>query len=187
MKKMLILSGIALSVAILGCNKVKNLADINVDLPYSTQVNVPAVDGQLPGTPIPGGAILDFPTVGVETKSKQYLAEYHTDGNNIRKLDLKSLSIQMLMPPNQNFNFLDTIQVYIGAGALPEVLVAYKYNIPQNTNTVEFITVTDVNLKDYFLADTIRLHMRARINAAPASATQLNIASVFHMLANPLY
>jgi len=170
------------------CRKIKNLANINVDIPYSTQLTIPQVGDNTGGIPVPGrGAALNFPPVAVETNSKQYLAQYHTNEDNIRKVDLKKLSIQIITPPSQDFDFLDTVQLYIAAGNMPEVLVAYQYNIPDNATMLDFITITDINLKDYFLADTIRLRMRGYITAIPATGTQLKISSIFHMLANPLY
>ena len=102
------------------------------------------------------------------------------------KVDLKKLSVQILTPPTQNFDFLDTIQLYLSAAGQPEMLVAYQYVIPKGATTLDFFTVTDVNLKNYFLADTMYFRMRARINTVPEGGTKLNIASVFHMLANPL-
>lgn len=167
------------------CQKIKNLANINVDIPYSTQVSVPKVDGTV-GVPIPGGSVIDFPTVGIEPNSKAILAQYHTSQSKIVSVDLKSLSMQVITPPDLNFDFLDTVQIYISANSLPEMMVAYKYGIPKGSNTLDFITVTSVNLKGYFLADTLYLRMRAHINTVPASGAQLSIASKFHLVANPL-
>ncbi|MFI5196766.1 MAG: hypothetical protein ACHQD8_06730 [Chitinophagales bacterium] len=186
MKKMMFLATTAILSLSMGCNKVKNIANINVDIPYSAQVTVPQINGDTVGVPIPGTA-LSFPAVGVATNSKLYLAQYYTDSSKIISFGLKSLSIQVSMPANQNFDFLDTIQLYISTVSQPEVLVAYQYNIPKGTNSLDFVTVNNVNLKNYFLADTMYFRARAYINAVPASGTQLNIASVFHMVANPLY
>jgi hypothetical protein len=78
------------------------------------------------------------------------------------------------------------VQLYISAPLLPQVLVAYDYGIPKGQTTLNFVTVGDLDLKNYFLADTMYLSMRTHINAVPESGTQLNIATTFHMTANPL-
>ncbi len=187
MKKMMILSVIAISAVFASCNKVTQLANINVDIPYNQQVSVPQIPGAIYGIPLPpGGATLNFPAVPVATNSQDYIAQNKTSIEKVVNVYLKSLAIQILSPANQNFDFLDNIQVYISSKSQPERIIADQYNIPKGQTTLNLATSTDVNLKNYFIEDTIYFRLNAHINAVPISGTQLNIASVFHMLANPL-
>ena len=180
---------IFLAVAVLiatGCNKVKQLANINVDIPYTAQVNVPTVAGDTAGVALPGDGIsLPFPIISFATNSQQYLTEYNTSSSKILNVDLQSIALQLLTA-NQNFDFLDSIQIYLSANAQPEMLVAWEYNVPKGQTQLNLTTNTSVNLKNYFIQDTIYFRLQAHINAIPATGTQLNIASVFHLLANPL-
>jgi len=170
-----------------GCSKIKQLANINVNIPYSAQVTVPAVEGDTAGFPLPpGGVTLAFPSISVATNSQQYIAEYNTSTDKILNVDLQNLALQILAPANQNFNFLDSVEIYLSAPNQPQVLVAYAYNVPKGLTTLNLTTETGVNLKSYFIQDTIVFTMSAHVNAIPASGTQLNIASTFHLLANPL-
>jgi hypothetical protein len=66
------------------------------------------------------------------------------------------------------------------------MLLASDYSIPKGQTTLVLNIGNDVNLKNYFLQDTIYFRMTAHINSVPYSGRRLNIASVFHMLANPL-
>lgn len=189
MKKLMILSVVALTSLLTGCTKVKHLADINVDIPYNQEVTVPqyAGGGGIEGLPIPnGGAQLPFPAIPVATNSKAYIAQYGTSAEKILSVTLKSLKLQMLAPEGRNFDFLDNVEVYISGQTLPEMLLASDYSIPKGQTTLVLNTSTDVNLKNYFLQDTIYFRMTAHINSVPYSGSHMNIASVFHMLANPL-
>ena len=187
MKKIGFLTGIVLTALFISCNKVKQLANINVDIPYTVQVTVPQVDGDPAGLPLPPGGInLPFPAVAMQTNSQQYLAQYHTSASKIVDVALKSMSLDILSPPGQNFDFLDNVQIYISTRTLPEVLVASANNIPNGQTTIDLATVSSVNLKDYFVQDTIIFRMSAHVNAIPASGTELQISSTFHLLANPL-
>jgi hypothetical protein len=187
MKRAMLVAGIALVAVVSGCNKIKQLANINVDIPYSYQAQVPPVAGDSQTFVLPGGgATLSFPSAAVATNSKQYMQQYGTAANLIVEVDLKSLAIRIQSPPNQNFDFLDNIYVYLSANSLPEMLVASESNIPKGSTTLNLVTNTEVNLKDYFLKDTIYFRLVAHINAVPPAGENLNIASVFHMLANPL-
>jgi hypothetical protein len=188
MKKLTFLAFIAFAFIVSGCGKARDLADINVDIPYSNQVNIPEVSGYPAGTVLPGGGLdVPFPGVSFATNSKDYISQYHTSADKIRNVYLKTLAIDMVTPPNGNFDFLDNIQIYISANGQPEMLVASQYNIAKGQSTLTLVTNADVNLKSYFLQDVVNLRIQAHVNALPPSATQLTIKSVFHLVANPLY
>jgi hypothetical protein len=187
MKKMIFLAATAFMAITAGCNKIKQLANINADIPYNVQVNVPLVAQDTPGTVLPsGGLSLPFPTVSFATNSQQYLSQYGTAANMVLNVYLKTLALQITSPASQNFDYLDSVQLYISANSQPEMLAAWAYNIPKGQSTLNFTTNTEVNLKNYFIQDTIYFRLQAHINSVPATGTELNIASVFHLLANPL-
>ncbi|PQJ13095.1 hypothetical protein CJD36_004955 [Flavipsychrobacter stenotrophus] len=188
MKKIILMCSVAMVALTAGCKKVKDLADISVDIPYTQQVTVPPVDGYTFGFPLPAGGVnLPFPAFAVPTNSKSYLDQYHTTSAKVRKVDLKGLTIQLTAPASQNFDFLDTVQLFIAAPSQPEVLVAYGYNIPKSQTIFVMTTNSDVNLKDYFLQDTMYFRTNMHVNAVPAPGAQMNIKSVFNLVANPLY
>ncbi len=186
MKKIMIISVLAGLSALTACTKLKQLANIDVNIPYSQQISVPTIPGGVSGTPIPGGLTVPFPAVGFATNSKQYIAQYHTSANKIISVGLNSLALQILSPSGQNFDFLDNVDVYISSQTQPEMLLASDIDIPKGQTTLNLVTATDVNLKNYFIDDTIYFRMTAHINAVPFSGTQLEMSSIFNLLANPL-
>jgi hypothetical protein len=185
--KTTILAFIAAAALIISCSKAKQLANINVDIPYSQQVSVPPVTGYSQTVPLPaGGTTLSFPSVPFATNSQQYLSQYNTAANLIISVDLKSLNLQILAPPAQNFNFMDNVEVYISSTTQPEVLIASQYTIPKGITTLDLTTNQMANLKNYFTDDTIYFRLNTHINALPLAGAQMQISSVFHLLANPL-
>ena len=114
------------------------------------------------------------------------MVTYSTAANKIISVGLQSLALQIQAPATQNFDFLDSVQVYISAAGQPELLVAYQYSIAKGQTTLNMNPVTDVNLKNYFVQDTIYFRLTTHVNAIPATGTQLNIASSFHVQANLL-
>src|SRR4051812_8769379 len=115
MKKMkLLLPIVLIAICFAACNGLKNLANISVDIPYSTQVSVPDVPGYTTGILLPPGG-LDLPSVTVAsaTNSQAYMSQYGTAANMVVSVTLKSMNIQILSPAGQNFDFLDNIQVYM--------------------------------------------------------------------------
>jgi hypothetical protein len=188
MKNTIKILSVALSIGTMfACNGIKNLANINIDIPYSSQVSVPDVPGYTTGIPLPTVG-LDLPsvTVGFATNSQTYLSQYGTAANMVVSVTLKGMNIQIQSPPGQNFDFLDNIQIYMSAKGQPEVLAVSQSSIPKGTTTMVLTPNQELNLKNYFVQDTIYMRLAGHINALPAAGEQLNINSVFHLVANPL-
>ncbi len=187
MKKLLLFPAIILCIAIAACNKVKQLAFINVDIPYSGQITIQQIQGDTFGIPLPpGGASLPFPAVPFATNYKASVSQYGTSTDKILKVDLKSFSLQILSPSNQNYDFMDSIQVFLSAPSQPEVLIAYQYGIPKGLMTLTLTTDTSVNLKNYFTQDTMNYRLNTHINAVPQTGTEMKISPVINLQANPL-
>ena len=187
-KKTIIMLPIALLIgSLFACNGIKNAANINVDIPYTTQVNVPDVPGYTTGVALPAGGV-DLPsvTVGFATNSQTYMSQYGTAANMVVSVTVKSMSIQIQSPAGQNFDFLDNIQIYMSAKGQPEVLAVSENSIPKGSTILNLTPNPELNLKNYFVQDTIYMRIAGHINAVPVAGEQLNINSVFHLVANPL-
>ena len=167
-----------------GCKKLKSLADINIDIPYSTQVTIPAIYDE--GAPIPfGGYSATIGPIGINTRSQEYMAEYNTDADNIRSVLLQKLSLKILSPATESIDFFDTVRIYISAEGLPEIQAAYSFGRVGGDSLA--LTCSNQNLKEYFLSDVMFIKLQGHLNRIPAPGTTLQINSVFHMVANPLY
>ena len=181
-KRIWILAGLVILAA--GCVKIKNLTNINVNIPYSETINVPSDWDSVSHPFPPGGVTTDLPSVPVATNSDQYISDNNTASDKIISVTLKSLSITMLAPPDSNLNYIDTVWLYISAKSLPEVLVAQK-GVPKHVSSVS-LDPQGVNLKNYFLQDTMYVRMKARYNSMPPAGSEIKFSSNFNMLANPL-
>ncbi len=183
----MLITGVAFAIIATGCNKLKQLANITFDEPISEQVIVPSIPGYIQSVALPpGGLELPFPAMAVATNSQQYLSQYGSATNLVTSVDLKSLQLQIMQPSAGNFDFLDSVYVFISTKTQPEALIAYEVNIPKGATTLDLYTNTDVNLKNYYTADTIYMRLQAHINATPLAGEVLNIPAVFHVIANPL-
>ncbi len=185
MKKILILVAAAISLS--ACQKVKNLANIGFDIPYSQSETLPNVPGYTYGMQLPAGGVeLPFPPATVATNAQHYFDQYHASSKNIVSAALTSMSMQITAPAGQYFDFLDTIELYVSTESQPEVLVAYAYNIPKGQTTLDLTTMPGLNLKNYFVQDSIIVRLNAHINAVPAPGTTVQLSGKFHIVANPL-
>ncbi len=171
-------------IPIYGCKKIKSLANIGVDIPYSTQVMIPAIYDE--GVPIPfGGYKATIGPIAITTNSAQYMAQYNTDADNIVSVQLSKLTLKILSPTTESVDFLDTVRVYISAQGQPEVLAAYSLGRVGGDSLA--LTCSPQSLKPYFLAEVMNIKLVGHFNRVPAPGTTLQINSVFRMVANPLY
>lgn len=171
----------ALAVVVLfGCKKVKDLATIEQDITYQEDV------------PIPFGFTVPI-TVNVDTSIRYafatdyqtYLNSYNTSSDKVISTKMKKLSMRITNPANQNFDFLDTVKLYVYADGLPEVLAAYKTPVPKGTQLVD-LDVVDVELKQYFLKDSMHVRLNGFVNTLPQPNTNVNLSTTFRLTANPL-
>ena len=185
MKKIAFLA-IAALVLLAACQKIKSIANINFNIPFSQTVEVPSIDGFTYGVPLSnGGLSLPFPAVSVATNAGQLFTQYHASSKNVVDAHVNNIDLQ-ITSADQNFDFLDTIQLYISTESLPEILVAYQYNIPKGQTKVNLTIVPGLNLKNYVVQDSVTLRMNAHINALPRPGTQVLAEGSFHVTANPL-
>jgi hypothetical protein len=183
MKKTFIYACIALAFA--SCDKVKQLANINQNLTYTETISIPELPGGIDTLP-PGGVAAYFPGQGIPTNSQDYLNQFGTTAALITHVKMTKLAAVITQPSGANFDFIDTINVYLSANGLDEKLVAYKHGISKGLTSIDLDCPSDINLKEYFLKDTMYLRFGGHFVGVPKSDSKIDLTSTFNLLANPL-
>lgn len=181
MKKALLpIAAILLLVA--SCDKIKKLAAFTYEADLSSVQNVPAQSSFSPTFPI----TKDFATSTVSTNVAQYNTQYNTATNLIDSVVMSKLSVVKIGGTSSvHFNFIDTIRVYAKSNSQSEVLVAYMYGVPQNTDSLA-LTCMDVDMKPYFTSDSVSLRVNAHFLSLPDSGGTVRINTSLIVHANPL-
>jgi hypothetical protein len=187
MKKTFIIVVCAGLLFAMGCAKLKSLTNININLPaYEGDINIPAIYDTT-RVPFPtSGIYLTLPQQAVPTMSQQYISQYNTTSDKITSISISSATLQMVNPSGANFNYLDSISVYLSAPNLPTILLATKMSVPKGQNILNLDVPVDSSLKSYFLKDTIYLQAKAGFNNVPPASSDIKSKITFHMVANPL-
>lgn len=183
MKIVYTLAGIFI-LTILSCSRIKQLATINVPIPYNYDLTIPDYIDTM-DIPLGTGLDISLPAIPIETNSQQYLKDYNTAPEKITGVTLSKLSLSILQPPSGNFNFISAVSVYLSAPDLPEVLVASQYAIPDGVDSLT-LDCTSQDLRNYFLADTMYVRLNGHFDEPPPPNTTIHIHSVFTLRANPL-
>lgn len=181
MKKRL-LSIAFIAFALSGC--IKNLTNINKEIDYSQDFSVDGIpDGT---TTLPqGGITASFPTISFATNAQDYIKQYNTSSDKIVSVKLAKFNLTMLQPANGNFDYVDTVRIYLGATGMSEKLAAYKYGIAKGQNTISLDKSSD-EFKEYFLQDSMSIRISAHFIAVPDSNSKIHMETGFNMVANPL-
>lgn len=169
---MKILSLAFASLFLLGsCQKIDQLTQF--DLSFDETAVIPSLIGlNLP---------LNIPTPNISTNAESTLEMNNTHKDMVESVRLKTLQLTLTNPVNGDFNFLKSIQIYMSADGLDEILVASLTDIPSNVGNTLTLTPIDVELMEYVLLDQVDLRVKTVTDELITTAHQINIHSVFRV------
>ena len=186
MKNFLLTTVITSAVLLASCDKLKELTRFSQSFDYKEFISVPGLPSQQTQLP-PGGASESLPRFGIATNSKEHIEKYKTATNLITEVLLSKLNMAVTNPPNSSFNYVDTIQLYISSSpnGTNEQLVAYKNDIARDIQKVD-LDVTNINLKEYFILDSMYYRIYAHFVEIPSDETRVEVNTTLTMNASLL-
>lgn len=179
MKKISIyLLGLVFTVA--ACSKegtpVEQLTTVEVETEKKEVADIPTIPHtfEIP----PGGIEWGLPKYPSATDSKTFFEVNKTSPNGVNTVKVKKIYLKLLSSDTSNFNFMDYVKVYISANGYDEILVGQQTNIPKGIKTIETVP-QDVELKNYFVQDTIYFRVVPHFIDYPPSSGQLEMGATF--------
>lgn len=167
--KKLQFSILLVTLLLMGCDSLGKLTQF--DMPFSASVTVPA------SSPI--SLPLNIPTPDIETNSESFFSTNKIDPDLIDKVALKKLELSITSPTNGNFNFLESIEVYINAEGYEETKIAWLNNVPKNGATTLELTVDQTDFKKYILKDKFSLKVRTTTDELITTNHTIDIKTLF--------
>lgn len=158
----------------ISCKKIGKLKEF--DLHYSNEVIIPSASSivLLP---------IDIRTPETTTNTEE---EYKNEGTTSKLIDrvtLKDLTLTVKAPSNGNFDFLNSIEIYLASPNHTEVLVASKNDIPEAGLTTLSLVVSGGDLKSYLQDDSFSLRFKITTDRAVAYDLTIQSAETFHVKA----
>jgi hypothetical protein len=147
------------------CQKIRDLKTFDID--YSTSFEIPS-------SSIFGG-LVQTPPQQIETNTSSSLEDQGTKTKWVKTIYLNNMKGTITNPSNEDFNFLDRIEVYVNADGVDEVLMAYNYNVPEDVNTIS-LTPTDCDLKAFLLKDAIQIRTVATASNSRAVTVKADLS-----------
>lgn len=158
-----------LLTALSGCKKLDKLTqfrmefDESVVVPAATQIDLP----------------FDIITPEIETDSETTFSVNDTRKDLVEEIKLEKLTLSISLPSDADFSFLNSVSIYLSAEGLPEVKIAWKENIPSNIGDTLELDVSDADLRQYLLKDSIKLRLNTITDELITSDHHIDIHSVF--------
>ncbi|MGZ5245987.1 MAG: hypothetical protein ACXWV5_02835 [Flavitalea sp.] len=156
------------------CEKINDLLTFeiseseNIQIPASGLINPPLI------SPVP-----------VSMSSEESFENNNTRANLVKNVNLTKLTLTIVDPQAQNFNFLKDIKIYIGTDETDKVLLASLQNVPMNVASIELVP-SDSKLDKYLKAETYTLYTEVSLRSGVADELTVRADSKFKVTADPL-
>tara|TARA_R110002050_G_scaffold63502_3_gene138784 strand:+ start:3409 stop:3933 length:525 start_codon:yes stop_codon:yes gene_type:complete len=120
----------------------------------------------------------------LETNSATTFSNNNTSADLITEVSLSSLSLELLNPADGNFNFIESITVYINAEGLAEKQIANLVDPDPNVRQI-FLQINGTDLQDYLKKAQYDMRVVTITKAFLFNAVDIELNSRFLVKAKP--
>jgi hypothetical protein len=173
MKKVIFICLLSYTV-FLGCKKLNELLTFeisnteNIKIPASGVISIPII------APVP-----------VTMNSQESFENNNTNANLVKDVSLKKLTLTIIDPATENFNFLKSITIYIGTDQNDKVPLATLDNVPTGVTTIELISHNS-KLDKFIKASSYTLYTQVTLRSNVTNELTVRADSKFKVTADPL-
>lgn len=182
MKKILFL--IPLVFVLFSCKKVRDALDITVPFSFNGNFNLPKTgnsEGSIRDT------LITVKSPDITNTIPEEFRKNNADINKIKSVSLESVVLTIQAPATQNFSFLRTIKLYIGATGKPEILLATKDNIDKEEPSQTLnLTPANADLAPYLKGATYYIKTEATVVKTYTADIKMEYVIKGKAVANPL-
>jgi hypothetical protein len=179
MKKVLLLLPLLalLTLGVFSCKKIDKLLTFEI----SDTENF-----KIPATPIVGGlpVTLNLP-VPVTNKASESFSNQGTRADLVKDVTLTKLTLTITDPTTENFNFLKSIEIFIGTDQNDMVPLASLADVPMGVTSIE-LQPSGTKLDKYLKAPSYTLYTKVTVRQATTREITVKEEVRFKVTADPL-
>ena len=151
------------------CSQVDKLTQFSLD--YDETIVIPSLIGlNLP---------FNIVTPSIKTNSTEIFEINDSRKNLVEEIQLKKLTLNLIDPADADFSFLESIEIYITAEGLEEVLVAWKYDIEDSVGSLLILETSGDDLAPFIVLDEFSLKFTTVTDKVILSDHTMEVASHF--------
>lgn len=98
----------------------------------------------------------------ITSNSESTFENNDTRKDKVEEIYLETLILTVNSPANGNLNFLKSLHLYLSAGSLPEIEVAWIDDHTDDGARSILLNTTDVNLRDYIVEDSFQIRSETK-------------------------
>ncbi|PNW26263.1 hypothetical protein [Formosa algae] len=149
-----------------------NLDDFTkFDITYDESVTIPAT--------VPIDIPFTISTPEIETNSESTFSINDTSEDLIEDITLSEFRLTLTSPSDEDFSFLETIEIYIAADGLEDTKLAWNTTPIENGTNVMYLETSDEDLKNYIFQDSFYLKIETGIDEVLTEDYDIDIKTVF--------
>jgi len=148
-----------------GCALLDKLTQFTID--YTQEFTIPAG--------VPANVSTSIYSPYFPTNSSAYFGQNGTNADLIQSCKLKEMKGVVIAPPGGDFNFIESIHLFLFSVHQPETEIAYKDNVPAHTTDTLFFDTRDVELVNYIKEDSVGLKVQIVTNSATTQEIRTGI------------
>lgn len=111
------------------------------------------------------------------TNSEATFAQNDTRAEKITSIRLENLDLHLMSPENEDFSFLESIELFISTSQLPELMLAERKNIQNNTRQLS-LTCSKEDFKEYIKSESYTLRVKTVVKRT--FSHKMDIGSALH-------
>lgn len=169
MKKVSSLLAFAVLATFFSCEKIKDFTTFNIN--SQAEVKIPAQTG------------LNMPIVvrspEINTSSEQVFKNHNTSPELVESAFLNQVSLSIVAPETQNFNFLNEINLFIKDGEGNEALLASKKGIPESSLQILELETSGTNLKPFIQKGSFTIRTDAITDQVVDTEIEIKVEMTF--------
>ncbi len=168
-KLVLLYIGFFSSLLLTGCKKLDSLTQFKMSyetdftVQSSTVINLP----------------INLVSPEIDSESETTFSNNNTSKDLIELIILEGLTIDLISPTDSDFSFLNSVEIYLNAEGLNEVLVAWNNNIESDPGNRLVLETSDQDIKDYIVQEEFSLKLKTVTDEVIDEDHQLTANSAF--------
>lgn len=123
--------------------------------------------------------------ITVTTNSNETFKNNKTRADLVRNVSLQKLGLTISEPAGENFDFLNSIEIYISSDGNGEDKLAYLENIPKGLTQLN-LTTTNAKLDKHIKAEKYTLRTAAKLSKSVQRDILIDAAMRFKVTADPI-
>ncbi|GHA63295.1 hypothetical protein [Pontibacter akesuensis] len=175
MKRIALSFVLLVALVTVACEKIDDLLTFYIDEDETFTID----------SSFPIGRLVPITPFTVPTNSEETFKNNQTRAELVKDVSLNKLTLVITDPQQQNFDFLDEIELYISSENQPEVKIAFLEEVPMGATQLE-LKSTNAKLDEYIKGESYTIRTKAALRKPVSQDITIKADMRFKVTADPL-